>query len=128
DFVGRHLDLAGLQIRIDQLRIAPAHLAPDSDHELGADILGLAVGAGVPLGIEDDLRHPLPIPEIDEHELSMVPAPVHPSRQRHFTAFVEGPQHSTTVRSHPFPPEYPPVSSPPGPPRRRRRSESTPLR
>jgi hypothetical protein len=51
------------------------------------------------LGIEDQLRQPLPIPHVEKHQVPMIAIRLHPATQDDLLAGVVPPKLTTSMRS-----------------------------
>ncbi len=75
----RDLDLTGLQVRVDVLRIASVDHAGRRDHVLGAQPMGHRVGLGRAVGVQDELDDPGALSHVDEDQSAVVAPAVHPA-------------------------------------------------
>ena len=88
--VDLHLDLAGREVRVHELRCAGHHLPRRLEHELVADLVrGLGRGRRV-LRVDDELDLARVVAEVDEHEPAVVAARVGPAGDGHAAARVGG--------------------------------------
>jgi len=80
-FLGDHLDLAGIEGGIDHVSGTPVDLSPDGQDELAPYGVCQRVRLRPLLRIEDDLDGSFPIPEVDEDQSAEVSAPVDPPHE-----------------------------------------------
>jgi hypothetical protein len=94
---GRHLDLAGRQVRVLVARRAPEHLADDPHAELGAQPVR-------PLGhlalAEHHLRRARRVPQVDEDHSAVITTPGHPPGEGDGLSGVLGSQRAGGVGAH----------------------------
>jgi hypothetical protein len=88
----RDLDVTRRQARILGAGRAASNGAAHAKHVFVAQVLRFRE-AGV-LRIEDDLRNPLVVANVDEDQASMVAAPIDPAVELDLPAFVGGAQHA----------------------------------
>ena len=86
------LDLAGRQVRVDELRRARHDRAGRLEHELVAYLVGGLGRGGRVLRVDDELDLAGVVAEVDEDEPAVVAARVGPAGDRHAAAGVVGPQ------------------------------------
>ena len=75
---GRHLDLAGRDVRVDVLGVPARDRSGDRDHVLRAQPVGGRVRVGRGIGVEYQLHDSRAIPQVDEDQAAVVAAAVHP--------------------------------------------------
>jgi hypothetical protein len=90
--VDLHLDLAGRQVRVDELGRARHDFAGRLEDELVADLVRDLGRGGRVLRVDDELDLPRVVAEIDEDEPAVVAASVGPAGDRHAAAGVVRPQ------------------------------------
>ena len=95
--VGRDLDLARGQSRIDGARWARDDRATDADDGLGLQVGGLGAEAGVVLGVELDLREAFAVAQIDEDNPAVVADGINPAQERDSRAEIGFGQLGTVV-------------------------------
>ena len=95
-----HLDLAGDQVRIRRSVRPSCDDSPDRDDIFAAQRVGLLMSRWVLFRIEHNLRDPLSIPKIDEHDCPMIPPAMDPPVQHHGLADMGLRQLATAMRSH----------------------------
>jgi hypothetical protein len=95
DLARLHLDLAGRHLRVGGL--APDDLAEHRDHELAAQPLGVRHQPVVLA--RDDLGKPVPVAQIDEHEVPEIAGAVHPSEEDDLLADVLRGEFTARVRA-----------------------------
>ncbi|MPL89883.1 hypothetical protein SDC9_35925 [bioreactor metagenome] len=76
---GIDLDLAGRDLRVDQLGRARLHRAVDADHPFGAHLLERGEGGAV--AVADDLGDAVVVAQVDEQHAPVISHPVHPARE-----------------------------------------------
>ena len=79
DLADEHLDLAGRQLRVDQLGIAGLHLSIDADAPFCAHLLDLGKSGAV--GVAQHLRDPIMVAQVDEQNAAVIADPMDPARQ-----------------------------------------------
>ena len=60
---------------------------------------GVVVRRGVQFAVEDHLRHPSAVAQVDENDISEVAPPVYPTHEHSFFSGVGGAQRSAHVRA-----------------------------
>src|SRR5690606_6164710 len=97
--LGPDLDLAGGDVGVDQLGLAPPPGAADGDHAFGAQLLGLLVRfrRAALTGREPQLDPAAAVPQVDEQQPAVVPRAGHPPGQDHLLAGVGGAQDAALV-------------------------------
>jgi hypothetical protein len=99
DQFGRlQFDLAGGQVGVLLAGQPLRDRALDGDAELAPQLLGGLDQLGL-VGLEHDLRQPVPVAEVDEHQRPLVAAGVHPAVEDDGLAGVAGAQLAAGVRS-----------------------------
>ena len=81
------LDLAGRQLRIHRLGRAAPHFPDHADHELGSQPLGLG-NQRLVVFVEDDLRDPGAVADVDEEQPAEIAHAMHPAQKRRVRANV----------------------------------------
>ena len=84
----QHLDLAGGQLGVFHSLRAFAHRSLQGQDVFAADAMGLPVGIGMGLRVEDDLNDAFAVAQIDEDDPAVVAAAMHPAHQDHFFSCV----------------------------------------
>ena len=87
-----NLDLAGEQLLVLLAGHSPGDLALDRQHELVAGPVGDGVSGRRLLGVHHDLRHAVAIAQIQEDEMAVVAAAMHPAGHADGAARVVGSQ------------------------------------
>ena len=97
--VSQHLDRASRELRIlGTLR--PRRHDPAHGHDiLAAKCMGVLMHRRVSLRIEDDLRDPEPIPEVDKKKAAVIAPVLHPSHQMDALADLRAPKLATRMRA-----------------------------
>ena len=89
--IDQHLDLAGGQLGVFHSLGAFAHRSLQGQDVFAADAVGLPVGIGLGLRVEDDLNDAFAVAQIDEDDPAVVAAAMHPAHQDHFFSCVGRP-------------------------------------
>ncbi len=97
DLGDEDFDRAGGELRIFRAGRALAHLAVDSHHPFGAQLLGGLEGGRIRIG--DDLRQAVVVAEIDEQEAAMVADAVAPAGEPHRLADMQLAQRAASMRA-----------------------------
>ena len=92
ELVHLQLDRARRHRGVDGLGRPRDDLAARAEHELVADLLRELGGVRRPLGVDDELRDARVVAQVDEDEPAVVPARVHPARERQRLPDVLGPR------------------------------------
>src|SRR5439155_2663514 len=99
------LDLArgDLYLARRELRVlCPFRARPDrpadTEHPFVARLAERLVRSGVLLRVRDDLRDAVPVAQVDERELAVIAAGVHPAGEGHFLARERGARLAASVR------------------------------
>ena len=95
------LDLAGGQLGVLRAGRAAADDPANREHEFAADGLGPGVSVGTAARIEDTLREPGAVAQVDEDEAAMIAPAMRPSHQRHRLPSVTAAQDAARVRAPP---------------------------
>ena len=83
-------DFAGGDVFIDGVGIAQLDGADCRDHVLIAQCFGAIVRRGIQFAVEDHLRNPAPVAQIDEDDISEVAPPVDPTHEHSYSPGVGG--------------------------------------
>ena len=78
-----NLELTGRELGVDGLRFPGHDLAGDRDHVLRTQPVAEVEGAPGFIGVEYELDEPGPVPQVDEDQTAVIPAPVNPARDPH---------------------------------------------
>ena len=82
---------------VNHVRRTILHLAPDLDHVFAADGLGLVPGFLRVGRVENHLRHPVSIAQVDEDHAPVIPDRIHPTAEGNFFAHRAGVQFTTSM-------------------------------
>ena len=86
--IDHHLDLAGGQLRVFHSLRAFANRSFNGEDVFAADAVGLLMGIGLGLRVEDDLDDAFAVAQVDEDDAAVVAAAMHPAHQDHFFSCV----------------------------------------
>ncbi|MCY1535288.1 hypothetical protein D9M68_706850 [compost metagenome] len=81
DLADKHFNRASGQVRIDRRRVTQLHLAIDADHPFRAHLFGS--GESGRIRVDDGLRHPIMVAQVDKQQAAMVADAMHPAAQAH---------------------------------------------
>ena len=93
------LDVAGGELVVLRSGQAGRDLTGDVDDEFAADAAGDLVDVGRVRPVDDDLGDPVPIPDVQEDELTVIPSPMDPPGQAGWGTRVGGAERAAGMRS-----------------------------
>ncbi len=97
--LGGDLDFAGRHLGVDHILAAQANRAHHGHHVFRPHLFGLGVAFRGQIFVEHDLRDPGAVTQVQEDQVAVVAAPVHPSHEDDLFAGVLRAELSTSVRA-----------------------------
>ena len=97
--IDRDLDFTGRQLGVGRPLRPMAHHARNLHHPLVAGRLGCSVGIGRVVGVGHHLGDPIAVAQVEEGQVAVVTAPMHPTGERHPLANVRCAQLTAGVGS-----------------------------
>ena len=90
-------DFAGDHFRVDRIGAAQADLADSGDDVFRANMLGFGMAFGRKVLVQHNLRNAVAIAQVEEDEVAVIAAAIHPAHQRDGFAGVGGAQFAAGV-------------------------------
>src|SRR6056297_1859002 len=81
-----HLDRPGFKLRVRHALGSCLNRSPDAQYIFASEVMGLLVNGGLAFRIENNLGDPLAIPQINKNDAAVVPSPLDPAHEYHFSA------------------------------------------